>query len=48
MWEGITFDPAARAFMFDPATGLWRTDATLKRLAGKSSGIPSAVTKAEG
>jgi hypothetical protein len=48
-WQGITFDPAARAFMFDgPATGLWRTDGTLKRLAGKSAGIPSVVTKSEG
>ena len=27
-WQGITFDPGARAFFFDgPATGLWRTDA---------------------
>lgn len=48
-WQGITFDPAARTFTFDgPATGLWRTDARLSRLAGKSAGIPSAVKSAEG
>jgi hypothetical protein len=48
-WQGITFDPGARTFNFDgPATGLWRTDANLTRLAGKSAGIPSAVKSAEG
>jgi hypothetical protein len=48
-WQGITFDPIARTFNFDgPATGLWRTDANLTRLAAKSAGIPSAVKSAEG
>jgi hypothetical protein len=48
-WQGITFDPGARTFNFDgPATGLWRTDANLTRLAGKSAGIPSTVKSAEG
>src|SRR3954452_16810366 len=48
-WQGIAFDPASRAFYFDgPGDGLWRTDASLRRLAGRSSGIPSAVTGAEG
>ena len=48
-WQGITFAPASGAFFFDgPATGLWRTDAALRRTAGRSSGIPSSVTSAEG
>jgi peptidoglycan/LPS O-acetylase OafA/YrhL len=38
-WQGITFDPTARAFTFDgPAEGLWRTNATLARSAGRSQG----------
>jgi hypothetical protein len=48
-WQGITFDAATRTFNFDgPAQGLWRTDAQLRRLAGRSTGIPSAVTSTEG
>jgi hypothetical protein len=48
-WQGIAFDPGARAFFFDgPATGLWRTDAALRRTAGRSSGIPSSVRSTEG
>jgi hypothetical protein len=48
-WQGITFDAATRTFHFDgPAQGLWRTDAQLTRLAGRSTGIPSTVTSAEG
>jgi hypothetical protein len=48
-WQGITFDAATRTFNFDgPAQGLWRTDAQLTRLAGRSTGIPSAVTSTEG
>jgi hypothetical protein len=48
-WQGITFDAAARTFTFDgPAQGLWRTDAQLARLAGRSTGIPSTVTSTEG
>lgn len=48
-WQGITFDAVARTFNFDgPAVGLWRTSATLKRLAGRSQGIPAAVTITEG
>ena len=48
-WQGITFDAASRAFAFDgPARGLWRTDAQLTRLAGRSAGIPSTVTASEG
>ena len=36
-WQGITFDAVARTFNFDgPAVGLWRTSATLKRLAGRA------------
>jgi hypothetical protein len=47
-WQGITFDAATRTFNFDgPAQGLWRTDAQLTRLAGRSTGIPSAVTSTE-
>jgi hypothetical protein len=48
-WQGISFDPGARTFNFDgPAQGLWRTDANLGRLAGRSAGIPSAVKSTEG
>ena len=48
-WQGITFAPASGAFFFDGlATGLWRTDAALRRTAGRSSGIPSSVRSAEG
>ena len=48
-WQGITFDAATRTFTFDgPAEGLWRTDAQLARLAGRSTGIPSTVTGTEG
>ena len=48
-WQGITFDAATRTFTFDgPAQGLWRTDAQLARLAGRSTGIPSTVTSTEG
>jgi len=48
-WQGITFDPASATFTFDgPAQGLWRTDAGLTRLAGRSAGIPSGVTSTEG
>jgi hypothetical protein len=48
-WQGITFAPASGDFFFDGlATGLWRTDAALRRTAGRSSGIPSSVTSAEG
>jgi hypothetical protein len=48
-WQGITFDPAARSFNFDgPGEGLWRTSATLQRLAGRSQGIPSQVKSTEG
>ena len=48
-WQGITFDAATRSFNFDgPAQGLWRTDAQLARLAGRSTGIPSTVTGTEG
>src|SRR4051812_2260842 len=48
-WQGITFDPGTRTFNFDgPGEGLWRTDAKLNRLAGKSAGIPSSVKSAEG
>jgi hypothetical protein len=40
----MTFDATARALMFDgPGQGLWRTDARLARLAGRSMGIPSSV-----
>jgi hypothetical protein len=48
-WQGITFDAGTRTFNFDgPAQGLWRTDAQLTRLAGRSTGIPSTVTSTEG
>jgi hypothetical protein len=48
-WQGITFDPATRTFSFDgPAEGVWRTNATLARLAGRSQGIPSQVKSTEG
>ena len=48
-WQGVTFDTGSRTFNFDgPAEGLWRTDATLSRLAGKSTGIPSSVKISEG
>ena len=48
-WQGITFDAATRTFTFDgPAQGLWRTDAQLARLAGRSAGIPSTVMGSEG
>ena len=48
-WQGITFDPAARTFNFaGPAQGLWRTNANLTRLAGKSAGIPTTVKSTEG
>ena len=48
-WQGIAFDPAARSFYFDgPSEGLWRTNATLARLAGRSQGIPSQVKSTEG
>ena len=48
-WQGITFDANTRTFTFDgPARGLWRTDAQLVRLAGRSTGIPSTVTNTEG
>ena len=48
-WQGITFDPGTQTFNFDgPAEGLWRTDANLRRLGGKSAGIPSSVKSSEG
>jgi len=48
-WQGLTFDAGTRTFNFDgPAQGLWRTDAMLGRLAGRSTGIPSTVTSTEG
>jgi hypothetical protein len=48
-WQGITFDAATRSFFFDgPSKGIWRTDASLDRTAGRSVGIPIAVTAAEG
>jgi hypothetical protein len=48
-WQGIAFDAGTRAFFFDgPATGLWRTDAALRRTAGRSSGIPASVMSTEG
>ena len=48
-WQGIAFDAGTRTFNFDgPAQGLWRTDAMLARLAGRSTGIPSTVTATEG
>jgi hypothetical protein len=48
-WQGITFDPGARSFYFDgPAEGVWRTDASLRQTAGRSTGIPPAVTAAQG
>ena len=48
-WQGIAFDPASQTFYFDgPGEGLWRTDARLRRLAGRSDGIPAAVTTAQG
>ncbi|MEN3281474.1 MAG: hypothetical protein V7607_2614 [Solirubrobacteraceae bacterium] len=48
-WQGITFDAMTRTFYFDgPANGIWRTDASLRRLAGRATGIPSDVTVAEG
>jgi hypothetical protein len=48
-WQGITFDAATRSFNFDgPAQGLWRTNAQLARLAGRSTGIPSTITSTEG
>jgi hypothetical protein len=48
-WQGITFDAAAHTFNFaGPAQGLWRTNANLARLAGKSTGIPSTVKSTEG
>jgi hypothetical protein len=48
-WQGISFDPGTRTFNFaGPAEGLWRTDANLGRLAGRSAGIPSAVKSTEG
>jgi hypothetical protein len=48
-WQGVTFDAATRTFNFDgPAQGLWRTDAQLTRLAGRSTGIPSTVTSTQG
>jgi hypothetical protein len=48
-WQGITFDAGARTFNFDgPAEGLWRTNATLARLAGRGQGIPAQVKSTEG
>ena len=48
-WQGIGFDPASRSFFFDgPEQGLWRTDANLNWRAGRSVGIPAAVTAARG
>jgi len=48
-WQGIAFDPGSRTFYFDgPGEGLWRTDANLRRLAGRSAGIPASVKNAEG
>ena len=48
-WQGIAFDPSSRSFFFDgPEEGVWRTDASLNRTAGRSAGIPIAVTGAQG
>ena len=48
-WQGITFDAGSRTFNFaGPAEGLWRTDANLTRVAGKSAGIPTTVKSTEG
>jgi hypothetical protein len=48
-WQGITFDPSGRSFFFaGPFEGIWRTDASLRRTAGRSTGIPITVTAAHG
>lgn len=48
-WQGVTFDPGARAFSFDGLSkGLYRTTASLARTAGVGDVIPSSVKRAEG
>jgi hypothetical protein len=48
-WQGIAFDAGSRSFYFDgPEEGIWRTDASLHQTGGRSTGIPTAVTSAQG
>jgi hypothetical protein len=48
-WQGIAFDARTRSFYFDgPEEGIWRTDASLNQTAGRGTGIPIAVTGAQG
>jgi hypothetical protein len=48
-WQGIAFDAGSRSFYLDgPAEGICRTDASLNQTSGRSTGIPTAVTSAQG